>query len=752
MNIYLTLFYTSKDKDYQNNLNKHLNNYKKLGFKDIFLYTEDCLPKDFEWLYKDFFEKHRRGHGYWSWKSLIIYDSMKKINNGDMILYHDVGRSCYPFEIKSSIIPLAEKIKKENKGIGIVRGPFSHKEFCKRDVFYYMGCDEEQCWNLKQLSATWSFWEKSELSKKFITDWIKWCFHEKEIITDSPNQCGLPNFSEFKDNRHDQAILTNLLHLYNKNGFKIDALKADGWEKDINNFLQSKFINKIDLSQINKIEQKAKNKIYCFWIKKKELNPRRKECLESIIKYSEAEVELVTLHNLHKYILKDHPLHEGFKYLSSVHKSDYLRSYFMHFYGGGYSDLKETRNSWKQAFELLNSNDNLYAIGYPAFIPCRGIPNENLNRFLNKNLKDLIGVEAFIFKKQTPLTLEWYNNVQLIMDASLDKLKQYPAQYTRDERCDVIHWGGERGTQALVHGTDKIVFRKDYFYPLTWEEIHGEIFHPLIYKYKNKISNILTAPHRGGDINQSHGSTIEKEEPYEEINQNKKIGFYCVHPENFKQRNIFIDDLKLNIKDLILFDGVNKNTISKNTDHTGKEMIGVQFNNQKYSIPFDKKRNEEKFDRKLSDGEIACMLSHFFLWKNLEKDENEAWLILEDDAKINTSKQQFELLLGNIPDLNSFDICYFNDRQQHNIKNKINEYYYEVDNGRVGHLWDQMFNGADGYLLTKNGLEKVLKNFTLYCNADGFLHRWINEKQPKVISSYIKPISITQNTQSMIWS
>jgi len=238
MNTYLTLFYTSQDKDYQKNLNKHLNNYKNLGFKDIFLYTEECITKDFEWLYKDFFQKHRRGYGYWAWKSLAIYDGMKKINDGDMILYHDVGRSCYPFEIRYDINDLAKYVKDNHDGIGVAVGGFLHKRFCKRDAFHYMKCDEEKCWNSNQLGATWSLWEKAELPKRLIMDWIKWSFHEKEIITDLPNKCGLPNFPEFEDHRHDQALLTNLIYLYGKDNPKIKPLSANAWEKDINHFIK----------------------------------------------------------------------------------------------------------------------------------------------------------------------------------------------------------------------------------------------------------------------------------------------------------------------------------------------------------------------------------------------------------------------------------------------------------------------------------------------------------------------------------
>lgn len=254
MNIYLALFYTSKDRDYNKNLNFFLKNYKKFGIKDVFLYTEECIPKEFEWLYKDFFIKHKRGYGYWAWKPLIIYESLKKIKKGDMLLYHDVGRSCYPFGIKYSLKALAEYVKINHKGIGIAEGPFSHEEFSKRDAFYYMGCDEKECWNLNQLSATWSFWENSDLSKKFVLDWIKWSFHSNEIITDSPNKCGLPNLPKFKDNRHDQTILTNLLYLYKKNGTGLEPLKFNGWEKDVNNC-----IKKVDKDAILVIEPEIKD-------------------------------------------------------------------------------------------------------------------------------------------------------------------------------------------------------------------------------------------------------------------------------------------------------------------------------------------------------------------------------------------------------------------------------------------------------------------------------------------------------------
>jgi GR25 family glycosyltransferase involved in LPS biosynthesis len=138
------------------------------------------------------------------------------------------------------------------------------------------------------------------------------------------------------------------------------------------------------------------------------------------------------------------------------------------------------------------------------------------------------------------------------------------------------------------------------------------------------------------------------------------------------------------------------------------------------------------------------MLSHYLLWDKLKNSDKEAHFILEDDAEIKMDKEQFKILLSNLPDLNTFDICYFNNRQIHNGIKDINKCYYEMDNGS--------FNGTEGYLLSKRGVKKLVKNFTLYSVSDGILGALINEKKLKVISSNEKPIHIISNIPSTIWS
>lgn len=47
--------------------------------------------------------------------------------------------------------------------------------------------------------------------------------------------------------------------------------------------------------------------------------------------------------------------------MSNVHKSDYLRSYFMNFYGGGYADVKiySQDNNWRACFGMMNADSRI---------------------------------------------------------------------------------------------------------------------------------------------------------------------------------------------------------------------------------------------------------------------------------------------------------------------------------------------------------------------------------------------------------
>ena len=94
------------------------------------------------------------------------------------------------------------------------------------------------------------------------------------------------------------------------------------------------------------------------------MSNNRRRGITSLQAVAGVPVVLVTPENLPQFIQPNAPLHPAFEYLSLVHKSDYLRCYFMHHLGGGYSDIKPCRHNWLASFEQLEASP-AYAIGYP---------------------------------------------------------------------------------------------------------------------------------------------------------------------------------------------------------------------------------------------------------------------------------------------------------------------------------------------------------------------------------------------------
>lgn len=217
-------------------------------------------------------------------------------------------------------------------------------------------------------------------------------------------------------------------------------------------------------------------RIFIFWTENNPLTANRIRAIGNMKMVSGVEIILVHPGNLDTWIVQGYPLHESYPYLSAVHKADYLRCYFMHHHGGGYSDIKSQSHSWKESFEKLQANQEMLAIGYQELEGgVATVDDKNLYQEMCQNYKQLIGNGAYICKPHTELTTEWYQQLHFLLDAKLYILRANPASHVRDHTG---LWLGDH------HST----------YPLRWTEILGCIFHPLVYKYRDRISKELPTP------------------------------------------------------------------------------------------------------------------------------------------------------------------------------------------------------------------------------------------------------------------
>ena len=132
-----------------------------------------------------------------------------------------------------------------------------------------------------------------------------------------------------------------------------------------------------------------------------EMSANRQRCLASMKENIGVPLILITPDNLQEYILDSHPLHEAYPYLSNVHKSDYLRAYFMHHHGGGYADINyimvtglQFSRNWKMqkcvSYRLSRKSADVS-------MPRWGILGKTYARII-----DLVGNCSYICKPYTP--------------------------------------------------------------------------------------------------------------------------------------------------------------------------------------------------------------------------------------------------------------------------------------------------------------------------------------------------------------
>ncbi|MNK18119.1 Capsular polysaccharide synthesis protein [compost metagenome] len=219
------------------------------------------------------------------------------------------------------------------------------------------------------------------------------------------------------------------------------------------------FVSK-DYQPFPNIASKVDKVIYCFWTGENEMSENRKKGYESLVKNSGIDVILITPKNLEKYILPEYPLHPAYDNLSLVHKSDYLRCYFMHFHGGGYSDIKTNNNNWENAFDSLAINQDKWLLGYTELTPFGMGKNQGIiDTDLQYYYKSCVGTGGFICKANTMFTSEWYTELNKRMDNFQKELEKFP--------------GDVKG--------------RNPGYPIGLLVILSQIFAPLCLKYKEHI-------------------------------------------------------------------------------------------------------------------------------------------------------------------------------------------------------------------------------------------------------------------------
>jgi hypothetical protein len=145
-----------------------------------------------------------RGCGYWLWKPYLIDRELKRMKEGEILIYCDAG-----VEIINNVNHIIDRMAGD---IFLFGNMFKHVHWCKADVIVTINDD----WHnnpfagySQQVQASVLFIRNAEKARVFVKEWMGVCTI-RGLIDDS--QSNFPNHPEFQEHRHDQAILTTLAY------------------------------------------------------------------------------------------------------------------------------------------------------------------------------------------------------------------------------------------------------------------------------------------------------------------------------------------------------------------------------------------------------------------------------------------------------------------------------------------------------------------------------------------------------------
>jgi len=227
----------------------------------------------------------------------------------------------------------------------------------------------------------------------------------------------------------------------------------------------------VDLENLNGFENRY---IFCMWLGIDKLPKDHAAELFSIVSNTHCPVVFLNIQSYKKWEHPSAPFHPAFEFLSEVQRTDYLRVYLMHHYGGGYSDIKFTYLQWDEAFEKLHKSD-AWVLGYEIGttgefgLSKKWDGTELLANYKKNYAKFGIGHVAFMFKKKTPLTHEMYKKMVDTLDEKFEELRENPSKIPKDSKGRSL--------------PDNTISK----YPLDYIEIGPDIFHMTLNNHKDKI-------------------------------------------------------------------------------------------------------------------------------------------------------------------------------------------------------------------------------------------------------------------------
>jgi hypothetical protein len=143
--------------------------------------------------------EQKRGAGYWLWKPYFILKTLNLMAENDILVYVDASGV-----FRDGIYDLIELAKQHD--IIVFPNFHNNRGYIKRSVIDKIG--SEAYLDKVQLDGSMILLRNNAQTRASVKEWLKYC-EDSELLTDIPSSI---EYNDFKDHRHDQAILSIMYH------------------------------------------------------------------------------------------------------------------------------------------------------------------------------------------------------------------------------------------------------------------------------------------------------------------------------------------------------------------------------------------------------------------------------------------------------------------------------------------------------------------------------------------------------------
>jgi hypothetical protein len=215
-------------QNFYNSVNRICNEAKNLNlFKEIIGFTDNDLKNDIDFWSKhsQFIENNSRGYGYYIWKPYLIKKELAKLKTNDILIYADCGCEIN-LNGKKRLLEYINLLSKSE--YGLISFQLTHKEYSytKKAIVDYFNLNSSIMDTCQILSGIIII-KKNNHSINIINKWYESShYHLINDITNNEHQY-------FKENRHDQSILSVISKIYGSIILD-DETYFDSWDKGFN--------------------------------------------------------------------------------------------------------------------------------------------------------------------------------------------------------------------------------------------------------------------------------------------------------------------------------------------------------------------------------------------------------------------------------------------------------------------------------------------------------------------------------------